>query len=270
MGKYQVIKTSFASLSYAVYNGGGNEVLLFFPGFGQDEIQYRALLEVLGEKYKARVIAIDLFYHGNSEWLKQEQPILIEEWKHLMELLVEKESIQKWRLMGYSMGGRFAMLTASLFIDRVEHLSLVAPDGITLSGWYKFAVENPLSRGVFKNVVLKNSSFLRRMAERISLLGLLDKKVYRFSISQLQTKEQRERVYYSWVVFRNIQVNIVKFAELLNSNKIPVDFYIGEHDRMITVKRIQPLMKLLPDSTLFLYPSGHTHLLNDIAKKIKG
>jgi len=264
MSKPQVIETNFASLSYTVYSGDNSEVVLFFPGFGQEEAQYIKLIQALGEKYK--VIVVDLFFHGGSKWLKQDEPLLVDEWKELMDSLIKKEFIEKFRMMGYSMGARFAMLTTSLYPDRVTHLTLVAPDGIMLSNWYRFAVENPLTRSLFKAVVLRNSFMLRRFAERVSKIGLLDKKIYRFSSSQLQTQEQRERVYYSWVVFRNIKVSIVKLATLLKDKNIPVDFYMGEHDRIITLKRIEPLRNLLPESRLFMLPSGHTHLVNDIAR----
>jgi len=53
--------------------------------------------------------------------------------------LMKKEDFHEFHLIGYSMGGKFALLTYELFDKKVKSLTLLAPDGIKTGLWYSIS-----------------------------------------------------------------------------------------------------------------------------------
>ena len=97
-------------------------------------------------------------------------------------------------------------------------------------------------------------------------LGLMDKGLIRFVEHQMNTPEKRRRVYYSWVVFRRLVVDIKIIAGLLNHYSIPVTLIIGKYDKVIKAKNMNRLLKRLKSFRLEIVESGHNGLIRESAK----
>lgn len=231
-------------------SGSGQNVMLTFHGYGQDNRVF--------EKYTGYTFYhIDLFFHGKSVWTKGEEPLEKSEWKQLISDFLDQNNIRSFSLLGFSMGGKFALATLEAFPDRVDEIVLLAPDGIKTSTWYSLATYPIALRKVFKSMISNHPRFLR-IARAAKKLGLVDKGVLRFVETQMDSEEKRKRVYYSWVVFRHLEFDIDEIKSLIKENNISLRLYVGRYDKIIKAKDMTRLT-----SEIGILDAGH----NDIIKK---
>ena len=137
------------------------------------------------------------------------------------------------------MGGRFALTTFSLFPERINSLYLIAPDGLVEGNWFKFATRNILQRTVFKLVLNSFPTFLV-IAKSLSKIGVLNKGLLKFAQVNLQNKQERQRVYNTWTSFRSLKLSPQKLHAIATKYKIDTTIVLGNFDRVIPIKRIEP------------------------------
>ena len=253
------------SLNYTIWSGGKN-VMLCFHGFGLDHSSYKIVWENLKETHT--IYSFDLPYHGTSQFPKNEQTLLPKDWLEFMEKFLMIEGIDRFEAIGYSMGGKYAMITAELFPDKIKHLHLIAPDGITTHFSYRFSTYPFLFRKLFKTQI-KNPWFFKALVKSLRTLRIMNNYSLRFAESQMDTEFKRSQVYYSWVNLRHFLPNLKLLAAQINDHQTLTTFYIGKHDKVIDSKTIEPLHKLLPDSELVMLESGHSNLLTPVAKYLE-
>ena len=246
-----------ASLTY-VQAGSGSAPLLLFHGFGQTHHAFEPLLEVLGQRYQ--LYLFDLFFHGNSTWTMGEQPLEKDEWKNWMEQFFQQHGIDKFSVLGFSMGGKFAMATLEAFPDRVSDIILLAPDGIKTSFWYSLATYPVALRKLFKSLIDHPERF-HTIAHTAHRLGLIDSGVLRFVEYQMNTEEKRSRVYYAWVVFRHLQFDLRKIAQLMQTHSVHLTLLVGRYDKIITANNMQRLLRLVPFARFEVLEAGHNDLI---------
>lgn len=227
--------------------------LLMFHGYGQDSSVFKGI-----DGY-----SFDLFFHGKSVWPKGEEPLEKSEWKELISEFLEKNKIQKFRVLGFSMGGKFAMATLEAFPDRVTEIILLAPDGVKTSTWYSLATYPIALRNVFKSMIANHSRF-RRIASASKKLGLIDKGVLRFVETQMDSEEKRKRVYHSWVVFRHLEFDLAKIKELINKNNIGLRLFVGRYDKIIRPENMKRLT-----TNVEIIDAGHNDLIGKVRDILK-
>lgn len=230
----------------------GDRSLLMFHGFGQDASVFKGL-----EGY-----SFDLFFHGKSVWSKSEMPLEKSEWKQLINDFLDKEKIQQFSVLGFSMGGKFALATLEAFPDRVKEIILLAPDGIKTSTWYSLATYPIALRKFFKGMIGNHQRFLR-IARASRKLGLIDKGVLRFVETQMDSEEKRKRVYYSWVVFRHLKFDLDKIKKIISENNIDVKVFVGRYDKIIKAEYMKRLT-----SRVTILDAGHNDLIRSFLKHI--
>ena len=125
-----------STLSYRK-SGHGNKALLLFHGFGQHHQAFAALSDKLAPYFT--LYAFDLFFHGNSQWNEGEQPLEKVMWKDILTKFLDEHNIGKFSVLGFSLGGKFALVSLELFPAQVEQIILLAPDGVKTSFWYSLA-----------------------------------------------------------------------------------------------------------------------------------
>lgn len=232
--------------------------VLLFHGYGQDSGVFEGL-----EGY-----SFDLFFHGNSEWNKGEEALEKEEWKRLIGAFLLENDIKDFRVLGFSMGAKFAMATLEAFPDRVKEIILLAPDGIKTSFWYSLATYPLALRKVFKSLVRNHSRF-KRIAATAKTLGLIDKGILRFVETQMDSEEKRKRVYYSWVVFRHLKFDMNNIAAIINKNKIKLRLFVGRFDKIITAENMKRLTSKVPDCEFEILDAGHNNLIKAYLQRPK-
>lgn len=244
--------------------GNGPAVLLAFHGFGQDHTAFSPLETATGNRFT--LYSIDLFFHGNSRYTGT-GTLTKTNWRQLIDHFLQAQAIDRFSLMGFSLGGRFALATAEAFPDRLDQLLLIAPDGITFNQWYWLATESRLGRWLFR-YTLRHLSLLTSLGHTLTALGLLNRTVMRFAEIALATPEQRTLVYQSWVQFRQIRSDSTLIANLLNNKRIRVRFFTGAFDRIVPASYILPLTQQLRHYELTVLKTGHNRLIELTAKQL--
>ncbi len=254
--EYFLCRSNDVFLSVKVF-GKGKKNVLAFHGYGQDAEVYKLLAN---DQTDITLYSFDLFCHGSSAFPENESPVTHNELKKLLEDFLQTTGIKSFQLIGFSMGGKYALSIAYNFPRMVSDLILVAPDGIKKDFWYQFATQLSLLRVVFKSVI-DHPNFFNQTAKLLDWLNLVDGRVRKFAVNEMNTREKRSKVYFSWVYHRKLFTNIPELAALINSYSINVYFVLGKYDRIITPAYIVPLQKLLKNYHMRELKCGHTRLL---------
>ena len=212
------------------------------------------------------VFAMDLFSHGNSQYVSREL-LTKTDWQRLIGAFLQSQDIQRFSLVGFSLGGRFALATVEAFADRLDQLILIAPDGITRNGWYSLATNSGVGRRLFR-YLLRHLPMLTAIGHTMTRLGLLNRTVMRFAEISLGTVEQRDLVYRSWTQFRLIHPDLNAIGSLLTTYPVQVRFFTGAFDRLVPGTYILPLTKRLRQYELTIFKTGHNHLIELAAEKL--
>ena len=255
-------KFSFESskLHYSVY-GQTEKVLLMFHGFGHTHKNMREIEEALSLEYK--VYSFDLFFHGFSEWNNEDKPLTSEYWNQLITEFLAQNQIQKFSILGFSLGGKLALSLVDHFANSIEKLFLIAPDGLKSNFWYSIATSKPL-KGLFRSIIL-DPDFFNSLLRVLTKFQLLDKSSARFASIQMNSREKRRRVYYTWTVLKGITPNIDSVIVALNTHSIPTELFVGEYDRIIPISIVRSFSDRLVHKKFVVLKSGHNNLLDEVA-----
>jgi pimeloyl-ACP methyl ester carboxylesterase len=255
-------KTIFENtkLHYSIY-GHGEKVLLMFHGFGHTHKDMRPIEKALVSQYK--IYNFDLFFHGFSEWNNGDQPLTPEYWQKILSVFLEENQIENFSLLGFSLGAKIALATLEMFPNRTESLYLIAPDGIKTNFWYQIATA-PIMRNLFRQTIMRPHLFFKC----IKLLGtfkLLDRSTIRFCSIQMNSREKRRRLYYTWTTLKKMSPNLPSILEYVNQNKTPITLFAGSYDRVIPLKHIANFAKKISHAHLEIMKVGHNNLLEHVA-----
>ena len=242
--------------------GHGSRALLAFHGYGQSSAYYEPMEQALGSDYT--IYAFDLFFHGRSHLHKHDTPLEKGFLRELIAHFLVKQQLERFSLMGFSMGGKFALTLVECMPERIDELFLIAPDGIKTNFWYNIATYPGWLQQLFKRTVVKPELFfgLLRMLDKYNMVH---KSMLRFAHYQMDSTPKRLRVYRSWVGFRELNFDIRKIVQLLNRHQVPVTMFVGEYDQIIAPKRVAVFVDALEKGELVVLKTGHSYLLQDVA-----
>ena len=256
--EYLTIETSKGKLRYKK-SGYGQKVMLLFHGFGQNK-------EVFSELEKDWKIAytfysFDLFFHGNSYLETDVERFTQQDFKVFMVDFFERHQIDRVKIVGFSMGGRFVNELIMQFPQKIEEVLYVAPDGIKVNFWFKMATSTSIMRALFKRIVHTPGLFFL-IVKALSALKIVHRGLVRFGIHQMDTVEKRLRVYNTWKMIYPFKVSTEKLVDQLNENDIPVRFYFGVYDQIVNEKILRFFIEQLKHKKVVEYRTGHNRLLS--------
>jgi pimeloyl-ACP methyl ester carboxylesterase len=182
-------------------------------------------------------LAIDLPFHGNTQWLENKafEP------EDLQEICIQLLSSGSFRshnterpfsLLGFSLGGRMALQLYQLMPSRVERLVLLAPDGLKVNFWYWLSTQTIAGNRLFAFTMKKPSWFfgLLRLFNR---LGWVNTSIFKFVNYYIGNGEVRRLLYARWHGLRRIKPQIKNIRLAITEHKTPVRLLYGRHDRII-------------------------------------
>lgn len=237
--------------------GKGTKVLFAFHGFGQDKSFFKSWEKRLGRKYT--MYAFDLFYHGESQ--RKMGKLSKEEWTKYIEVILHKNQIERFSILGYSLGGRFAIATALAFPGMTEELILIAPDGIFLTIWFKLAT-TPGIRLIFK-YFMSNPDKLENLIKFNERIKVINQYISDFIRKEMGTPENRKRVYLSWNHFKSLGYKRGKLIAMFNRYTFKRKIILGSKDYVIKPKGILPIIEKMGDFEIHILDKKHHQLLDD-------
>jgi pimeloyl-ACP methyl ester carboxylesterase len=216
-----------SSLHYCLW-GTGDKLLLCLHGFGEAAQSFRVLEPFLRREYT--VIALDLPLHGETLW-RDALLFTVEDLTAVIDLIPVIYG-QNFSLMGYSMGGRAALQLYQHLPGRIGEMILVAPDGIKINIWYRFATQNKLGNMIFK-YVMDNPGFFFWITRILRKGGMINTGVYKYVHIHLQNADMRMQLYDIWTTMRRMKPDIRQVRSLIKANKTKVVLIYGRFDRVI-------------------------------------
>ncbi len=105
-------------VSYKIYGENHLETVILIHGFNSSQVTWKQLAESLSKKY--RVITFDQPGHGLSP--ADGTDYSPEKLAHILKGLVDFLMVEKAHIIGHSMGGRSALMFASLYPEKTSSL----------------------------------------------------------------------------------------------------------------------------------------------------
>jgi len=217
---------------YRVY-GEGPEVILCFHGFGRKPEDFEVFLPLM--KPGQRLVSIWLFGHGGSYFPNERierDPLTHSEWRDLVEALLLDLGVEKVHVIGYSMGGRVAMMTFLLLPEKIESLLLLAPDGFKINRLYTFASGTIVGKMIYR-FSIDHPRPLFILAKVLNSVKLLPDKLFRFVHVHLDTREKRLLVHDVWLIYKRMFPDKNLLAKELRERDIAFNMIFGEYDTII-------------------------------------
>jgi pimeloyl-ACP methyl ester carboxylesterase len=243
--------------------GNGKKHAIAFHGFGQDSTSFSSFETVFGNSYT--IYCIDLPYHGKHHIEKNDQPINKEALRSFFLEFLESERISEFMNIGFSIGAKLSLALLEFFPEKIEKMILMAPDGFRTNIWYKLATGSPPARSVFKHMVYHPDSFFM-LSDAMVKMNLVHPGVSRFARSQMSSVEKREKVYFTWMFFRNLCYKKSQISDTLAQYKIPLSVFLGTDDKIIQKKQFEFLLNNQEiNLDLVHLPAGHNNLIEETA-----
>ena len=263
--EYKQLNWKESTLHYAVL-GTGPDVWLLFHGFAQSKEHLLSLAAQMAGR-GVRVYVFDIYFHGESIWGRGTRLLQNEDWKEILMAFLEQERIGRFSVAGYSMGGKFAISSVMAWPGRCKACWLIAADGVSRNFWYGVATQFKPLRKLFRYFVVRPRA-MYKLFDLVRKMRIVDPGVIEFSFRQVKTRKRRVRLYYAWVVFRQLFSPMMAFAETLRKHEIKATVILGKKDKMITLRSMEPLLSRDPDIPLLILDANHEEVLHVLSGQI--
>lgn len=249
--------------------GSGKKLVFAFHGYGRDSNTFYFLERYLGNNHT--VIAIDLPFHGLTEWNKEltfhpEYMVqVIQEIRKQLNALNEH-----FILLGFSMGGRIALHLAEIMHKHIERLVLIAPDGLKINFWHALATQTWGGHKLLQRTVYHPQWLLKTLdlAERA---GIITRSIASFVHYYMDDKEQRIMLFRRWTTMRKFVPKLGRLRKYITRNKIKVRMLFGRYDKVILYSGGEHFVKGIEQyASLKVIDTGHNLLDDHNAKYIAG
>lgn len=236
------------------FGGTGTRPLVCFHGYGETSAAFNFLEKSVGDKYF--ILAIDLPYHGETEW---NLPVLNASLlAHLITELLWQRNIQQHdiHLLGFSLGGRLALCVLQQLQSKASKIVLLAPDGLTVNFWYWLSTQTRLGRSAFRLTMAKPGWFLGLLATS-NKLRLINQSIYKFVKYYIHDDAVRKELYERWTGLRHCTPKLEKIKQTIQQHHIAVRLLYGKHDRIIGNKKGQKFLRGVNTGSVEVLNCGH-------------
>ncbi|MBL4836405.1 MAG: alpha/beta hydrolase [Kordiimonadaceae bacterium] len=228
--------------------GGEGEILLLIHGFGANKDAWVDFSKHLIKSY--HIIALDLPGWAKSQYHETENYGVTAQVKRLKEI-VTALGVEKYHVVGSSMGGWISGVLAHADADRVLSLGLVDNAGITPPNKNEFFTA--LEQG--NNMLdVKSAEDIDRV---LSLVFYNPPEIPKF-IKPYLAKKSIERQPMNSKIMQDLMADPVPLEPLLPDLNMPTFIIWGKNDRLIDVSAVDVMEPLLKNSTIvILENTGH-------------
>lgn len=242
--------------------GTGPRLLIAFHGFKESGKNFHVFENILGKAYT--IYAPDLPYSGLTVW--DDALFDMNDLGLLMHGLLKHFGVDRFTLLGYSMGGRVALCAVPVFIRQIEALILLAPDGLKVNPWYHFVTQTSLGHTLFHHIVY-HYALLHLMIEAGFKLHLTNESIYKFVKMHTDDEEQRMLVYKVWTCMKNLSPDIAGIKKRIEQYHLPVILFFGKHDRIFPPE-YGKIFEDIPSVKMLTLDSGHQLLKQETGEEI--
>ncbi|MEM7656330.1 MAG: alpha/beta hydrolase [Bacteroidota bacterium] len=228
--------------------GEGPNLLLCLHGFRQNQDAFDRVWTKLPDGWQVLVLNLPPF--GESKLSGQGEAV----WRAWAETLRTHFPDKTWHLMGYSMGGKLALLLQQWQLFPLKSVCLIAPDGIRSHPIQEWAMYSRLGKWVFAQS-LRMPRLIRWTVKQLYRMRLLDRFLYRMMDANYRTEANRQQLKRATELYSQERLNLSRlFAQ---TQELPVLLIFGKQDPLFPRKAAQSFVDALPEGKLLLTDTGH-------------
>ena len=205
--------------------GTGSRLLICFHGFGDHAVIWRNLERKMGDKFT--LIAIDLPFHGHTDW--QQKTMQIIDFEHIIHKILAIEKVERFSLAGFSFGARLVSRLLFSKADSIDAILLFSPDGFETKG-LKLATIIPVFMRRFAQFMFRKPDVFVRSIEWLYQKKLVVKSVHWFFSQNIGQAERRKRLFFYWLSLNDFEVKLPIFKQKLLETGIPTHIFLGNSD----------------------------------------
>ena len=247
-----------SSSIHFVYAGWGNKVIMCFHGYGDSSRSFEFLSSHLPPE-EFTIIAIDLPFHGDTEW-KEDLNFSVTDLKNILTGILEQRNIptnQKIILLGFSLGGRICMSLYQVMPEKIEKFVLLAPDGLKENFWYWLPTQTSLGNKFFA-FTMKRPGWFFGFLKLLNKLKMVNASIFKFVHYYIADEQVRNDLYKRWTVLRKLKPDLVQIKMLIIKYHTQVRLIYGKHDRIILSVRGEKFRKGIENfCSITVLNSGH-------------
>lgn len=229
MTEHKIAEYKNFRLSYQVF-GSGKETVVCLHGHGRSSDDFHFL-----ENRGVRVISIDLFFHKTSVLpldRVDSSPVKWPEIQPVFEQVFDQEKADRFHILAFSQGGRFALLLLENLPQKILTFTLIAPDGMNNKSFYNWSSRQKVFRMLFHRWQRKPHR-LQAVADFAVKMKLMRPKVRDFVYHFSSDPETMERASRTWMAFRKLKPDPRKTGNTVKKYGIRFAIIMGKYDQVI-------------------------------------
>ncbi len=235
--------------------GVGEKIIIALHGYGEKATSFAGWGSSLPSGFS--LFAPDLPHHGGSTW-PDGKAFTTQDLHAFIQTIIPKDF--PFILVGYSMGGRISLSYFQAYPHQIQHLVLIAPDGLKMNFWYWLATQTKSGNYLFKFTMTHPGWFL-------GIVGWLGKNklvntgIVKYVQRYLGEANNRIRLYHIWTCMRTFRPDLKHIRRQIKEQGLKTDLIFGHYDKIIQptqgyrfIKSIEPYchLKELPTGHLLL------------------
>lgn len=229
--------------------GNGPEPMLCFHGYGMHGKQFKLLEAELGSTYT--FYGFDLFFHKNTKLKDQslkkiKAGIAKQEIAAFFMEFCRHEQIDRFSVIGYSMGTHYATVLAEQMPERIKAYIIAAPSALNPGKVIRFFSKNKAGNKLLEKLTSSEKALIN-MLGFLRSVRLLDDKGHEILLKEFGTAELRLSFYACFTYLRFLETDEQHLIQVLQQYPIQSIFIFGKKDPMfppeIGKKFIQSLEK---------------------------
>lgn len=240
--------------------GNGHQLVFCFHGFGETARSFSILGEGIANY---TFIAPDLPFHGNTIW-QDGLEVLPEDLYEIINAIKDEEgftNINKYNLMGYSLGSRLALSLYENYPTTINKLLLIAPDGLKTNFWYFMATQTKPGNNIFKWTMDHPGWFLK-MATYLQNRKLLNDSISKFVVVYLHDEKVRQQLYNIWTGYKKFKPHTKKVKQYIQKHHTQLRLAYGRYDKIMPYKTGEKFIEgIEQQSKIVLIEGGHQVLV---------
>jgi len=262
-------ENSLVKLHYYKYGSGPN-AMLCFHGYGMHGKQFRIMEAQLGSKYT--FYGFDLFFHKETKLVDQsldhiKRGISKKELAGLFTQFCAHENIEKFSVIGYSMGTHYATIMAEELAHRINEYIVAAPSAFKPGVLVRFFSTNKFGNKILEKLAFSDKAILHFLSF-YRKLNLIDSKNHEILLKEIGTRELRFNFYASLTYLRFLDTDPRRLEQELQQHQVKSIFVFGKRDKMYPVKIGNFLIPKLKSAEVIVLDENHELINKNFADKL--
>jgi len=262
-------ENDLVSLHYYKY-GSGPKAMLGFHGYGMHGKQFKVLEPALGDKYTFYVF--DLFFHKETKLRDQslaniKKGISKKQFAELMLVFCRFENIDRFSVIGYSMGTHFATVVVEEIGNLIEEYIVAAPSCLYPGKLIPFFSKNIIGNKILEKLIL-NEYALVGLLKTIKSLRIIDQEAYNILFNEIGTPELRFNCYACFTYLRFFETDKGRLKAVINEGNIKSIFIFGKRDKSFPPHIGKNFIAELKNAEVVVLDEGHEMIKRDFVNAL--